>query len=65
MGVYDKEGDLTSVLRLFEQAVSSTEADADIYCDAIASCFASRKFKVQYQLSSAATSSHLLCVHEL
>ena len=46
IAVYDKEGDLKGVMRVFERAVCSTEANADIYCDVMASCFASRNFKV-------------------
>lgn len=48
--MYDKERNLSVVLKLFEKAVDSKEADTDIYTDTMASCFASRKFEVQQQL---------------
>ena len=48
--VYDKQHNLSAVLRLFEKAVDSKEADTDIYTDTMASCFASRKFEVWQQL---------------
>lgn len=47
IAVYDKEHNLSAVLRLFEKAVASMEADTDIYTDTMASCFASSKFEVQ------------------
>lgn len=38
------------MLRLFEKAVESKEADTDIYTDTMASCFANRKFEVGQHL---------------
>ena len=49
IAVYDKERDLSAVLRLFEKAVDSKEADTDIYTDTMASCFARRRFEVRQQ----------------
>lgn len=48
--MYGKERNLSAVLRLFEKAVESKEADTDIYTDTMASCFASRKFEASQQL---------------
>ena len=46
IGMYDKERDLASVLRVFQQSADSKLADTDIYCDTMTSCIASRNFKV-------------------
>ena len=50
IAVYTTERNLSAVLRLFEKAVESKEADTDIYTDTMASCFASRKSEVSQQL---------------
>ena len=50
IAVYDKQRNLSAVLRLFEKAVDSQQADTDIYTDTMASCFASKSFEVRPQL---------------
>ena len=46
IAVYDRKRDLSAVLRLFEKAVDSRQADTDIYTDTMASCLASHKYEV-------------------
>ena len=59
--MYDKERNLSAVLRLFEKAVDSKQADTDIYTDTMASCFASRSFEVRQQLRNFAELQPHVC----